>query len=49
MKDTQSKVHIENINNYLMLAPLPLRGGVGGKQKGEPDNDSNLQKDVYIE
>ena len=29
MKDTQSKVHIENINNNLMLAPLPFRG-VGG-------------------
>jgi hypothetical protein len=28
MKDTQSKVHIENIINYLMLAPLPLKGGL---------------------
>ena len=28
MKDTQSKEHIENINKYLILAPL-LLGGVG--------------------
>ena len=24
MKDTQSKEHIENINKYLILAPLPF-------------------------
>jgi hypothetical protein len=28
MKDTQSKEHIENINKYLILAPL-LSGGKG--------------------
>jgi len=26
MKDEQSKVNIESINNYLKLAPLPGRG-----------------------
>jgi len=29
MKDAQSKVNIENINNYLKLSPL-LLGGEGG-------------------
>ena len=26
MKDTQSKEHIENINKYLILAPLSPKG-----------------------
>ena len=30
MKDAQSKVNIENINNYLKLAPLLLGGARGG-------------------
>jgi len=29
MKDVQSRVHIENINKYIKLAPLPPGGGVG--------------------
>ena len=29
MKDVQSRVHIENINKYIKLAPL-FEGGVAG-------------------
>ena len=31
MKDVQSRVHIENINKYIKLAPLPFRGDGGQK------------------
>lgn len=43
MKDTQSKVHIENIINYLMLAPLPFRGAAKRKLRIIP----TLQKVVF--
>ena len=29
MKDVQSRVHIENINKYIKLAPLPWERGWG--------------------
>jgi len=28
MKDVQSRVHIENINKYIKLAPLTWEGGI---------------------
>ena len=32
MKDAQSKVNIESINNYLMLAPLSWERGIEGER-----------------
>jgi hypothetical protein len=44
------KVRIITENSYRSLLILyPPLGGLGGKQKGEPDNDSNLHKDLYKE